>query len=157
MLFLLFSGVPNSGKTTAVRNTYDYLIRRGYVVLAPTVATVAPLDISCVVTNGTRTVIIHSGSDSPDAVDALKNLYRNYPNVDCIISSMRAPYHGARWDPRTYLLNTLQPFSVGNFCIEIPTGKINGNRGFLTKLLLWHHSTVSTIAQYTLSNPPFNL
>lgn len=170
MNFFLFSGIPRCGKSTSIWNLYQCFISNGYSLVSPYTAPqhlpVFPLpttpipDISCVISNKVKKVILHSASDDKQRMDELFVLYQANPDVDAVITTIRNPISSTvtyLFDPRAYFLSLFQPYSPRNFCVEFPLAKTNAATSFHGTIILHHHSLATTTSQHILSQPPFYL
>lgn len=86
-MFLLFSGPPDSGKTSSIARFEAYLLSpaKGYTVIdrSPWSGT------KCILSNGTRTVLLWCETDQVNSIKGLDKYYKAYPYVDVIVTASR--------------------------------------------------------------------
>lgn len=187
MNFFLYSGEPDTGKTTGIFHMYQYMVFLGYKVVFANQDdrwnqndtnelqellfenTNSLIELSLVMSNGSKSVILHSTSDSPNDIDTLIALqkdfkeYNNangmkYPEISTIISTIRSPYTLTRKeDNRMYFLDVIKPYDVENYCFELPLGKTNRRDNKRETVRLWFASQIHADAIHILSHRPYKI
>lgn len=153
MNILLFSGAPNSGKTTTIRQLTEHLINaRNYTLQGGDLPS-EMIDFQCLLTKEDRNIIIQSYADIPRSVEELAAFIAKSPAADTLITTCRDKGDFMH-DQMKNELNVLFPNSA---FIEIPLGKVTrqGNRKIIA--LEWYESSVKNLAVHIISNPPFSL
>lgn len=160
MDFLVISGAPSTGKTTAINRIAEWVSNRGNI-LSDTQGNPLPTflpnaegnfdDISIVVIYQGRKIIIHSATDDKDWMDKLIELLGNNLDADIVITSCR----DINWE-RDYFTAHIRPLAA--FFLETPLGKItrtnvqNSNAAHT-----WYRNTLLALHQHILLNNPFSL
>lgn len=157
MNFLVISGAPQTGKTTAISKIALWLTA-GVVSTDVDGNALPPFtvnqqgkydDISIVVVLKGKKVIIHSASDDKDRIDELIALLKAHPDAEVVITSSRDLY----W-PRDYFTSEARPFA--RFFLESPLAKITRrtNQHLADN---WYKDTLLELYQHILGGGPFNL
>lgn len=157
MNFLVISGAPQTGKTTAI-NKIALWLTTGVVntdiygnPLPPFTVNQHGVynDISVVVMLKGKKVIIHSASDDMERIDELIVLLKAHPDTEVVITSSRDLY----W-PRDYFTRDVRPFAT--FFLESPLGKITRRNNFHLADQ-WYKDTLLELHQHILRGGPFYL
>lgn len=157
MNFLVISGAPETGKTTAINKIALWLTAG--VITTDIYRQPLPSflvnqygkynDISVVVMLKGKKVIIHSASDDEARMNELIALLNNHSDVAVVITSCRDLYH-----KRAYFANHIKPFA--KFFLESPLGKITRRNDF-QKADDWYKDTLLELHQHILKGGPFYL
>jgi|GEM_PF-1314421 len=154
MNFLIFSGPPNSGKSTSIRDFTVFLQtpgRPGYTIADPLGYVMTPnTDVKCVLKNGQKRILIWSETDQIFSINELSDYINQNQNIDTAIITMRA-----EGDPmKAYLIDKLKIYSKNNYTFEIPLGRmVRGNkRG---KAVLHYLNQVQSVAEKIGEMSPF--
>lgn len=157
MKFLVISGAPDTGKTTAINNIALWLTR-GVIITdidGNPLPTFLPdpngeyWDFSIVIILNGRKLIIHSATDDLNNMDALIEKIILHPDTEIVITSCRDIY----WE-RNYFIHNIRPFST--FFLESPLGKITRRNDFQLADS-WYKSSLLDLHQHILINNPYNL
>lgn len=157
MNFLVISGAPQTGKTTAINKIALWLTAgvintdvNGNPLPTFTVNQHGKYDdISVVVLLKGKKVIIHSASDDKNRIDELIALLKAHPDVEVVITSCR----DLDW-PRVYFTSNVRPCAT--FFLESPLGKITRRNDF-QNADKWYKDTLLELHQHILRSGPFNL
>jgi|688.fasta_scaffold01664_7 hypothetical protein len=157
MKFLVISGAPQTGKTTAINNIAQRLTNG--VISTDVNGTILPSflpdsagkywDFSIVINLRGRKIIIHSASDDVNCMNQLIEKIKQNPDTEIVITSCRDIY----WE-RDYFTANVRPFA--NFFLESPLGKITRRNDF-NLADDWYKDTLFEMHQHILSNNPYNL
>ncbi|WP_445722592.1 hypothetical protein [Flavobacterium sp.] len=159
MRFLVISGAPNTGKTTAINKIAEWLTIRGGVT---TDSSGSPLpsflpashgkyeDFSIVIIYRGRKIIIHSATDDEFSMNTLIEKLNQNSDTEIVITSCRDIYR-----ERDYFTNNVRPFAT-LFFLETPLGKITRRNNFALADS-WYKDTLLLMHQHILSNDPYNL
>lgn len=151
MNFLLFSGPPNSGKTSSIRMFHDYLIQQLLYIVYHSKQINS--EVKCVLENSTKTrkILIWSETDQVGSINALKDYINVHSDVDTVIIASRA--EGDRM--RGHLWLTLNISNQANYNFEIPLGRMK--RGISRpNIVNWYLQCVQNVAKIIGSQPPFS-
>lgn len=157
MNFLVVSGAPNTGKTTAVNFISEWICNRHNITsdingnplpAFHSIVNGRVIDISFVINIHGRIVIIHSATDDRNLMDVLTNLIKSYPNADTVITTCR----DINWE-RIYFTNNIRPFAT-NY-IESPLAKVTRRINSISATN-WYQSTLLNLHQHILINNPFS-
>lgn len=157
MKFLVISGAPRTGKTTAINKIAEWLTRG--IITTDVNGNLLPSflpdpkgeysDFSIVIILKGIKVIIHSPTDDQDRMDELIEKLKLHPDTGIVITSCRDIY-----GERDYFTKHVMPFST--FFLESPLGKITRRKDFaLAKD--WYQNTLFILHQHILKNNPYNL
>jgi hypothetical protein len=158
MKFLVISGAPSTGKTTAINNIAEWVTIRGSVTndsVGNPLPTFLPnpkgeyQDFSIALLYKGRKVIIHSATDDQACMDKLINLINNHPNTEIVITSCRDIY-----GERDYFTTNIRPNAT--FFLESPLGKITRRNDFTLADNLYK-TLLLDLHEHILSNNPYNL
>ncbi|HAT3998703.1 TPA: hypothetical protein JRX02_000148 [Elizabethkingia anophelis] len=158
MKFLVISGAPSTGKTTAINKIANWLTSTLKITLdingnpLPTFlpdSTGKFWDFSVIIIVKGKKIIIHSATDDQYNLDALIEKINLHPDVEIVITSCRDLY----WQ-RDYFINHIKPFST--FFLESPLGKITRRNDFHI-VDIWYKNTLLTLHQHILENNPYYL
>jgi hypothetical protein len=160
MKFLVISGAPNTGKTTAINKIVEWITISGSVTTDTSGNPLPPFlpnskgeyqDFSIALFYKGRKIIIHSATDDKACMDRLINLININTDIEIVITSCRDINR-----ERSYFTDTVKPYST--FFLESPLGKINRksdkNKPAAHK---WYKDTLLLLHQHILSNSPFNI
>lgn len=158
MNFLVVSGAPSTGKTTALNQIAEWL-RVKYSISTDFYGNSLPSflpdstgkywDFSIVIILNGRKIIIHSATDDINWMDKLVELIKQNPESEIVITSCRDIY----WE-RDYFMTNVRPFST--FFLESPLGKITRRKDFALADN-WYKDTLLELHKYILTNNPYNL
>lgn len=160
MDFLVISGAPSTGKTTAINRIAEWLTSRGNI-LSDIGGNPLPIflpnangeydDISIVVIYRGRKIIIHSPTDDKLKMDELLVLLNKNTDADIVITSCR----DINWE-RDYFTAHIRPFAA--FFLESPLGKIT-RRNVHNSIAAhnWYGDTLLLLHQQILINNPYNV
>lgn len=158
MKFLVISGAPGTGKTTAINKIAEWLRIRGSLTtdskgnILPSFLISAQgnyKDFSVVIIYLGIKIIIHSATDDKYIINELLELIKQNPNTDIVITSCRDIY----WE-RDYFTNNVRPFAT--FFLESALGKITRRNNFILADN-WYKNTLLEMHQHILENNPYNL
>ena len=157
MKFLVISGAPSTGKTTAINKIAEWITsalittdNNGY--LLPSFLHDAHgnyYDFSIVIIVSGRKIIIHSPSDDTSKMNALIEKIKQNPDTEIVITSCRDIY----WE-RDYFTVNLKPYAT--FFLESPLSKITRRNDF-TPADDSYKDILLEMHQHILSNNPYNL
>jgi len=157
MKFLVISGAPSTGKTTAINKIAEWLTSG--VITTDIDGNSLPiflpnrngkyLDFSIVIILRGKKIIIHSATDDQFNMDALIEKLKLHPDTEIVITSCRDIY----WE-RDYFTSHIKPFST--FFLESPLGKITRRNDFHIADT-WYKNSLLTLHQHILKNNPYNL
>lgn len=157
MNFLVISGAPKTGKTTAINKIALELTTN--VVSTDINGNALPSftvnqhglydDISVVVRLKGKKVIIHSASDDTKWMNKLIDLIAMNPETEVVITSCRDIY----WE-RDYFNSNVRPLAT--FLLESPLGKITRKNHFQLADD-WYKDTQLELHQHILRSGPFYL
>jgi tRNA uridine 5-carbamoylmethylation protein Kti12 len=157
MKFLVISGAPETGKTTAINKIAEWLtagvITTDYY--GKTLPSFLPNkkgeyeDFSIVIILNNRKIIIHSATDDEACMDGLIEEIRKNTDTEIVITSCRDLYK-----QRDYFTSHIKPFAT--FFLESPLGKIT-RRNDPDAAKNWYENTLFLLHKHILSNNPFNL
>jgi GTPase SAR1 family protein len=160
MKFLVISGAPNTGKTTAINKIAEWITIRASVTSDSTgnpLPTFLPnsegkyKDFSIIIFYKGRKIIIHSATDDELCMNNLITKIKQNPDTEIVITSCRDIN-----DERDYFTTNVRPYST--FFLESPLGKItrksDENKPAAQK---WYKDTLLLLHQHILSNIPFNI
>lgn len=157
MKFLVISGAPETGKTTAINKIAQWLTNG--VITTDVNGTILPSflpdslgkygDFSIIIILGNRKIIIHSATDDKKCMNQLKEKIKLHPDIEIVITSCR----DIKWE-RDYFISNIRPFS--KFYLESPLSKITRRNDFILADN-WYKDTLFKMHQHILSNNPYNL
>ncbi|PRD46083.1 hypothetical protein [Sphingobacterium haloxyli] len=156
MKFLVISGAPSTGKTTAINKIAEWLTSG---VIATDIdgnplpsflpaPTGKYLDFSIVIILKGKKIIIHSPTDDQYRMDELIEKLELHPDTEIVITSCRDIY----WE-RAYFTNNIRPLST--FFLESPLGKITRRNDF-NLADDWCKDSLLTLHQHILKSNPYN-
>lgn len=157
MKFLVISGAPETGKTTAINKIAEWLTFGAITtdingdplpIFLPNLIGEYS-DFSVVIILKGKKIIIHSATDDKYNMDVLIDKLKLYPDTYIVITSCRDIY----WE-RDYFKIHIKPFST--FFLESPLGKITRRNDFHLADL-WYKENLLILHQHTLKNNPYNL
>lgn len=169
MKFLVISGAPSTGKTTAINKIAEWVTstnQLGLVLNYVNNQVVNSLpnfqpyqlphqnkptynDFSLVITINNRKILIHSATDDRFNLDNLIDRINQYPDIEIVITSCRDIY----WE-RDYFTKNIRPFFT--FFLESPLGKITRRNDF-NLADTWYKDNLLALHQHILKNNPYNL
>lgn len=158
MKFLVISGAPSTGKTTAINKIAEWITIRGSVTNDSIGNPLPPFlpnskgeyqDFSIVLFYKGRKIIIHSATDDKAWMDKLINLINLNPDTEIVITSCRDIY----WE-RDYFTANIRPYAT--FFLESPLGKITRRNDFTIADNLYK-ALLLDMHEHILSNNPYNL
>jgi KaiC/GvpD/RAD55 family RecA-like ATPase len=171
MDYLLISGAPNTGKTEVVYDITAYLIRQGYKIkedglytkfVAPKPVKPAKIEDFQVLLQKKeddgkiKTILVNSPSDNDECLRNFKQFYNKHPNVDIVITSIRAYGTYNIDDMRTKFWNFLNPDSQGNSMIELPLAKLT-QRYVKDNAIELYQGSVNKVIEFILKNHPYSI
>lgn len=169
MSVLLIGGAPNTGKTNAVAMCANYLVGRGFKVVACQNYNGKSINIPNVVKgnssskdfmakltgknlNGKQiTVIMVSASDVTPMIDQNFD-FCNGQNYDILISSIRDI-----GNERNYLLNMFNMNVDNTNVVEFPLAKMSRKNQNWFTAKSWYDFTVQNILSHILKSKPFEV
>ncbi len=156
MKFLVISGAPQTGKTTAINKIAEWLtIGLTTDIDGNKFPSFLPNpkgkyeDFSIVINRHGRKIIIHSATDNTSWMDDLIKKLKENPDADIVITSCRDIY----WE-RDYFTDNIKPFA--SFFLESPLGKITRKNDFVLADNLYKDN-LFLMHQHILTNNPYNL
>lgn len=158
MKFLVISGAPSTGKTTAINLLAEWIANRGSILLDSTGNPLPSFlpnstgkyeDISIVINYKGRKIIIHSATDDEARMNELLEIIKLNLDAEIVITSCRDIY----WE-RDYFIAHIRPFAT--FFLESPLGKITRRNDF-THADNWYKDTLLLMHQYILTSNPYIL
>lgn len=157
MKFLVISGAPSTGKTTAINKIAEWLTSG--IITTDVDSNLLPSflpdakgkywDFSIVIILRGKKIIIHSATDDIPNMDALINKLKLHPDTEIVITSCRDIY----WE-RDYFTKNIRSFST--FFLESPLGKITRKNDF-NLADTWYKDSSLALHQHILKNNPYNL
>lgn len=157
MNFLVISGAPSTGKTTAI-NKIALWLTSGIIT---TDVSGNPLpsflpdpngkywDFSIVIVLKGKKIIIHSATDDIPNIDDLIDKLKQHPDTEVVITSCRDIYR-----KRDYFIDNIHPFA--SFLLESPLGKVTRRNNFALADA-WYKGHLLTLHQHILQNTPYFL
>lgn len=158
MKFLVISGAPQTGKTTAINKIAEWLTTglttdihgNPFPSFLP-----SPKgkynDFSIVFNRHGKKIIIHSATDDEKCMDGLIKKLKQNPDTEIVITSCRDINR-----ERDYFIANIKPFAT--FFLECPLGKITRkNIHRLTAANKWYRDALLLMHQHILSNSPYHL
>ena len=157
MIYFLFGGPTNVGKTEAVARLAHYLLRKGFQVKLNKVPAIQnPQPDFCALLEGINSnkqkirIIVNSATDIEQKIDDLVTFCQKNSH-DIVISSIRSEGYNIR----SYFLKKLR-IGPNDFVMELPMASINVNsRPNYLQMRQWYKDKIDIIANTILSNQPF--
>jgi hypothetical protein len=158
MKFLVISGAPQTGKTTAINKIAEWLTigliadinGNPFPSFLPSAKGIYN-DFSIVINRHGKKIIIHSATDNEQCMDGLVEKLKKNPDTEVVITSCRDIN-----DERKYFTTHIKPYAT--FFFESPLGKINRkNKDRAAASHKWYKDTLLLMHQHILSNNPYNL
>jgi len=149
MNYLFFGGAPRTGKSEAIWALANHLVQeKGYAVIEGNIPADKD-DFQCILQKGGRLLLIHSYTDLPWCVEKMIGLYRTYPGVHVVVSSIRDE---GDW-MRAHLLGELG-LTDADYVLEIPLAKIT-RRNSAEESIAWYKKSIIGLTKSIIARPPF--
>jgi hypothetical protein len=158
MNYLLVGGAQSVGKSESIyRLTHDYLIPRGFNVIAGNVPA-SFCDFEALIEGidkygNTIRIIINTATDTEDIIRNFKKFYDYNPSADILISSVRDDNF---W-PRKEFFSIMGVNPLAPNLIEVPLAKITRRGANHAIALNWYNQTIDKLLIQILNNPPFDV
>jgi len=157
MIYFLFGGPTNVGKTEAIARLAHHLLSKGFQDILKKVPPIQnPQPDFCALLEGMNSnkqkisIIVNSAADIEQNIDDLVMFCQNNSH-DIIISSIRSKGYSIR----SYFRRKLG-IGQNDFVMELPMASINANsRPNYLQMRQWYKGKIDNVANTILSNQPF--